>query len=69
MHFFAFILLKVLFIAFFITVIVLFTRNRRFCRSNGTDPLTILETRFVNGEISSDEFERIKLELKKSRKK
>jgi uncharacterized membrane protein len=68
MHFFAFILFKILFFAFFITMIILITRKRDYCRSHVADPMTILETRFVNGEINRDEFEKIKTELKLIRK-
>lgn len=68
MHFFTFIFIKFLFIVFFITMIILFTRKRRYCHSNFADPMTLLETRFVNGEISKEEFERMRFELKAARR-
>ncbi len=68
MHFFGFIIFKLFFIAFIITVFVIFMRKRKFLQYSATDPITILETRFVHGEITSEEFKRIKEELIQSRK-
>jgi len=68
MHFVGFIIFKLLFIAFIITVFVIFMRKRRSFQYGATDPITILETRFVHGEITSEEFKRIKEELIQSRK-
>lgn len=68
MHFFAFVLIKLVFLAFIITAFVFFMRKRKFCGYSVHDPIIILETRFVNGEITSEEFSRMKEELKQSRK-
>jgi len=68
MHFLGFIIFKLFFFALIITVLVIFMRNRKFCRYSAADPITILETRFVNGEITNEEFTRMKEELKQSRK-
>lgn len=35
-------------------------------RSGGDDPLTILKGRYARGEISADEYQRIKSELEKT---
>src|SRR5690625_4816710 len=69
MHFFAFVIFKVIFIVFFVALFVLLFRKGRFCRHHAADAINVLETRFVNGEITSDEYERIRNELTQSRKK
>jgi uncharacterized membrane protein len=68
MHLFGFILFKLIFTAFIITAFVMFIRRRKYGRSCATDPITILETRFVNGEITSEDYSRMREELVQSRK-
>lgn len=69
MHFFGFVIFKLIFFVIFVTLFVLLFRKGRFCRYRTADPMNILETRFVNGEITFEEYERIRSELKQSRKK
>jgi uncharacterized membrane protein len=68
MHFVGFIIFKLIFITFIITAFVIIMRKRKFFQHSASDPITILETRFVQGEITSEEFKRIKEELIRSRK-
>ncbi len=69
MHFFGFIIFKLIFFVIFVTLFVFLFRKGWFCGYRAADPINILETRFVNGEITLEEYERIRSELKQSKKK
>ncbi|MGP4039735.1 hypothetical protein ACTWP4_07525 [Gracilibacillus sp. D59] len=61
---FPFFLIPLIFFGLIITAIIFCARNRRSCGDSHINPRTLLERRFVNGEITSSEYHEMKEVLK-----
>ena len=65
--FFPFLLFPIILIALMITAIVTFKRNRKMYSNHVANPMTILETRYVKGEITSEDYQSMREVLVNSR--
>lgn len=61
---FPFFIFPLIFFGLIITAFILFARNQRSCGYSQNNPRTLLERRFVNGEITSSEYQEMKEVLK-----
>ncbi len=65
--FFPFFAFPIILIALIITAIVIFKKNRKLYANNAVNPMTILETRYVKGEITSEDYQSMREVLVNSR--